>query len=188
MTTASGAVIDYENPDLCEIREEDIAFAAENICRYNGMRNVRLLDHFALVTLLARERAATNPTIWTPRVVGLVALHDYHETIVGDVVSGLKMLLPEFKRIETMWERRFHTHFGYEMPHAGEQVLVTDIDLRALVVETHGTRHPVMPIASERHGGPPQAGEWDCWHRVLSMSGAQKWALSITAVREGSAR
>lgn len=185
MTTASGIRIEYLSPETCEILDEDIAVAAENICRYNGARDVRLLDHFALVTLLAQSQRI-GTMCWSPRVVGLVALHDFHETVVGDVVSGLKLLLPEFKRIERLWEERFHAHFGYEMPDDDEAKLVGHIDLRALVVETHATRHPVASLTAELHGGVPTEEEWDVWHRVRSMSSALKWALTTEAVRAGS--
>ena len=181
MTTASGVVIDYLDPSAFEVREEDIAYAADNICRYNGARRVQLLLHFALCAKLARLVPGAPV-----RHVGLVAMHDFAETVLGDIVTGLKRLLPEYRALEGGWERRFREHFGYADPTDEEEAFIRYIDLRALVVETHCTAHPVAEITAYRHGGPPSREEADLFGYLLHAGPARQWEITLDAVRAGA--
>lgn len=180
MTTASGVVVDYLRPEDLEIRDDDVRDAAVNICRYNGARKVLLIHHFALCTLLALD------SLGTARTVGLVAQHDFPETILGDVVTGLKRLLPDYSAIEARWEARFWQHYGYAPPNDVEAGLVRRIDLRALVIETHMTQHPVAGYAAYRHGGPPTRAEMRVWERMMSYNHDRCWELTLRAVLEGA--
>ena len=180
MTTASGLVIDYLRPEDLEIRDEDVRDAATHICRYNGARQVQLIHHFALCTLLAQHEFAV------PRTIGLIAQHDFPEAILGDVVSGLKKLLVDYRTLEPRWEARFWDHYGYIPPNAAEAALIRHIDLRALVVETHMTQHPVAGYTAYRHGGPPTRSEVRAWERMMTYDRDRCWELTLRAVREGA--
>jgi len=180
MTTASGVVIDYLDPASFEVREEDIAYAAENICRYNGARRVQLLLHFALCTKLATSVPGVSA-----RRIGLVGLHDFAETVLGDIVTGLKRLLPDYRALEGGWEHRFREHFGYADPTPEDEAFIRYIDLRALVIETHCTAHPVAEIAAHQHGGKPTRGELDLFGYLLHAGPRLQWEITIDAVRAG---
>lgn len=181
MTTASGVVIDYLNPTEFEVRESDIAYAAGNICRYNGARKVLLLEHFALCTTLATRIEGASP-----RLLGLVAMHDFAETVLGDIVTGLKRLLPEYRVLESRWERHFWNHFGYDHPTEDEAAFVRRVDLRALVVETHCTAHPVHGITAHWHGGLPSQTEADTFGCLRYCGPVRQWEITINAVHAGA--
>ena len=185
--TASGVPVDFENPWSTEIRLSDIEYAAANICRYNGSRRVILLDNFALATLLARLYCPGNL-----HIIGLVGLHDWHETVVGDVVSGLKKLLPDYRAIEGRWEVYFRSLFGYSKDNPDlappDREAVRKADVRALVLECWATNHPAYLDVAERFGGAPTDSEREAYARLQDLTQTQKWALNVEAVREGSTR
>jgi len=190
MTTASGRIIDFENPGDLDVCEHDIFHAHSNICRYNGTRRVMLLEHDALVTILVRNLGAVysdfNP--WPHpgiRVEGLVAMHDFVEYIVGDVVTGLKQMLPAYQVIEAAFSNRLWDHFGYRYPTLEEQACIDFIDHRALVVETHVTCHPVAARVAERFG-PATTRELELWFEVQALTQQQQWEYTMAAVREGA--
>lgn len=179
MTTASGVVIDFEKPEQLEVREEDIFYSHCNICRYNGARKVMLIEHDALITLLG------NATEHSPRLKGLFALHDFAEYVVGDIVTGLKVLLPTYKEIERGFELVIWKHFGYAPPTEEEEALIRHYDLRALATETFMTSHPVADLVAAEVGSVTDA-EIAAYRELKALSHYQMWEVTMRAVRAGA--
>lgn len=169
MANTAGDLVWYLDPDATPMPRGQLGkilgVPLSRICRYMGVIQVSVLEHSALVALLA-ERAYGDPLL-----VAYAAAHDLHEGIVGDWPSGLKEAVPEFKtRVEDPWERRVHEAVGLPWP-APEDIRqrVKKLDLRARVVEMCMNVHPLASVAVERYGGEPVAFEVAAWHEVEDL-------------------
>lgn len=114
--TWSGRKFNLLTPEPTTILIEDIAHALSLQCRFNGH-----CDEFYSVAEHSVEVCKLVEKIGMKRNIVLTALlHDAAEAYTGDVVSPLKNLLPEFKRIESNLERHIAERFGlvYPFPEA----------------------------------------------------------------------
>lgn len=90
----SGSRWNLLDPRPEDFKIEDIAFNLSNLCRFNGAVLYSVAQHSINVS-----RALTY--LWDrPDLARQGLLHDATEAVVGDLVSPLKALLPEFSRIE----------------------------------------------------------------------------------------
>lgn len=121
--TISGKRVSVEDPRPEDICLRDIAHALSHICRFGGhvKRFYSVAEHSVLVSRLV-------PRQWARQ--GL--LHDTMEAYIGDVISPLKALLPEYKKIEAKWEAVLAQRFGLP-EHLDPSV--KQADLVALVTE-----------------------------------------------------
>jgi len=96
IVTHYGNIVDLVNPDPSTITLKDIAHNLSRIVRFNGAGKYRysVAQHSIYVSNLVAPQHAL-PAL----------MHDATEAYLGDVVSPLKQLLPEYIRIERrMWE------------------------------------------------------------------------------------
>lgn len=130
-TTASGHRITFGDISTLVFDWNDVEIHTRNINRYNGAVEWKLIQHLALCVKLAQYYYPDDALI-----AAQVAVHDFHEIYVGDMVSGLKNYCPDFKDIELHWEYAVHKTLGIPMSNNGS---TKHIDLLALVLETYYT-------------------------------------------------
>lgn len=148
--TRTGQSVFHADPSRTVVSMADVVPALSRLYRYNGALNWTVLQHLVLcVELLDHE----DP--WNERpslgeldreLVGrYVAAHDVHEAYVGDLVTGLKQLLPGWREIEAAWEGHVHRALGlaWPVPEDIAQV-VKRIDVTALAVEMRTLGHPAV--------------------------------------------
>ncbi len=87
----SGMYFDYINPSADTVCIDDIAWGLANTCRFGGQS----LQYYSV----AQHGVLVSENV--PLELRLDALmHDAAEAYVGDIVSPLKQLLPDFKIVE----------------------------------------------------------------------------------------
>lgn len=198
--TGRGYRIWFAKPYLTPIDLQDIKYAATNICRYNGHVHWSLLQHLTLCTLLAQYNLSrgyvmypvgTGPqgdslitvTMSEPSeyLVAQCACHDMHETYVGDVISGLKKYLSEFKAIELDWETYVLSTFGLDLPTGNTKWFVKFIDNRALTLEMKGAHHLSADRVQEAFGTPEQTEE-EIYTYVRDLDPNTCWFIIKSAI------
>ena len=136
---SSGAYFDFIKPETTPLAVEDVAHALSNICRFTG--HVRsfysVAQHAYLVSHCVRE----GYEFW-----GLH--HDDAESVLGDVATPLKRLLPDYKAIEKRVEHAFMVHLGLEETDS-TKIIVKHADLTMLATE----KRDLMP--SHQPGDSP---------------------------------
>jgi 5'-deoxynucleotidase YfbR-like HD superfamily hydrolase len=121
--THSGIMFNLLAPERSTINIEDIAHALSNLCRFNGHSTqfYSVAQHSVLVSRLV------------PPYLALPALmHDSAEAYLGDCVSPLKQLLPEYKQIENNIMQAIFNCIGLPYPLHSE---IKRADIRALATE-----------------------------------------------------
>lgn len=124
--TYTGKKFDFISPHPSMIDIKDIAHALSNQCRFNGhcRQFYSVAEHSVYV---AQEVMKTHPHL------GLAALmHDAAEAYVGDMVSPLKAILPEFKVIEDKVDKVIADRFGFDHTHHS---IIKQADMQLLVDE-----------------------------------------------------
>lgn len=180
--TSKGHKIWFLHPERTPIDLRDLKKASSNVCRYNGHCVWKLIQHLALCTELAE--LATRSSIYDGQreyLIAQCALHDIHEIYVGDVVSGLKKLLPQYKDIEILWETRVLDYFGLDLPTGFTKGFVKEIDTRALCLEMTYLRHPGASRVIARIGAS-SLDEIQVFQRVCTMSYHQCWQLLMKSI------
>jgi hypothetical protein len=121
--TYTGNYFDFNAPFESVIDPEDIAFGLARTCRYGGHTKAfySVAQHCVMVSRILPPELA---------LVGL--LHDASEAYTGDMVSPLKQILPEFRRIEDSIEAAIARRFSVPHPWPAE---VKHADLVLLVTE-----------------------------------------------------
>ncbi len=124
--TFTGKKFDFSNPHPSMIDINDIAHALSNQCRFNGHSRVfySVAEHSVYVAQLVME---THPHLGMPAL-----LHDAGEAYVGDMVSPLKAMMPEFKLMEAKVEKVIADRFGFDHAH---HPIIKQADLQLLVDE-----------------------------------------------------
>lgn len=121
----------YEHPP--EVNIQDICFALDNMCRFNGHVNFYSVANHSLLVGALLEFEFNRPDL---ALEGL--LHDAHEAYCGDVTSPVKAMIPEYSSLmEAPIERAVRKHFG--LPPCMHP-LVKQADLMALAIEKRDLR------------------------------------------------
>lgn len=97
----------FQDPSRYPFNIEEIAYALSNLCRFTGHVNrfYSVAQHSVLVSEML------------PRSLALEGLmHDASESVLGDVSSPLKELLPPYKEIERETEKAISKAFGLPYP------------------------------------------------------------------------
>jgi len=123
----SGVYLDYTNPKATPFLPEDIAVGLSNICRFASQlytpysvaeHSVNCLNVARTLGLSLEEKRA-------------VLMHDAAECVMGDMPKPLKVLLPEYSRIEDNVAAAIRKQYGIDE----HKEVVKEIDLMMLKAE-----------------------------------------------------
>lgn len=143
--THSGHMLSFDRPQDATIDIEDVAHHLARVCRFGGA-----VDEYYSVashcTYISRELERAG---YSPYLAAAGLLHDSTEAYLGDMVSGLKRLIPQYREIEDAWEARIQDHFGVYWKEGRVRQIVKDADLRARLAEVRDLFRDV-PYAREQ--------------------------------------
>lgn len=119
----SGALFDYRQPELCDVRIEDIAGALSKVCRFSGH----------IVRFYSVAQHAINASRIVPAEFAFTALmHDTAEAFTNDLPTPLKHAVPIFRELEVRIESAMAARFGFTFPLPAPVVLA---DAQMLAIE-----------------------------------------------------
>lgn len=122
--TLSGQRFNILKPEAAAVRLEDIACALARQARFNG--HTRFFYSVGQHSCLGAEVSPTKD------IARHMLFHDATEAYVGDLVSPVKALLPDFEIIESRIHAAIAEKFGLEVPLPK---VVKQIDRRLLATE-----------------------------------------------------
>jgi hypothetical protein len=181
-----GSIVVFTRPELTTIRRDEIKLHISNMCRYNGAVGVKLLDHECLVASLAGQfpqfrisyLAGFDPVLDDLVIQkGYGAIHDDPEVYLGDVVTGLKRLLGDYKQLERIWEPYVHAQLGMPLQYRNDE-FVKALDTAALVLEMRAMKHPLGLCAPEKYKAiyHPLMDKY-AEHILFELSPNEKWDI-----------
>lgn len=121
--TLSGKHFNYRNATIDDIDIEDIANALSNICRFSGH-----LPEFYSVA----QHSVLASQIVSPEFAFEALMHDATEAYCQDIPAPLKVLLPDYRQIETYVDGLIRFKFGIPLEHSA---VVKYADLTMLATE-----------------------------------------------------
>lgn len=145
MTLASGALVWYDHPERTPIDAYDIKTGLSK-SRYHAQFRYSVLAHSLLVAEILSAAG--------PRMSALGALHDMHESIVGD--QNPRQKTDAFRKVEDAWSEHIHRSFGVSPASTSEHRFVKFADRAALIAEMEVIGHPAFDWPDEmweHHGG-----------------------------------
>lgn len=124
MTTFTGKLFNFIDPDPESIDIKDIAHGLSLECRFQNQSKVHysVAQHSVLVS-----RYLTGIPIRRSAL-----LHDAAEAYLGDVCKPLKRLLPDYQKIEDRVQKAIFRRFGLPEETPPE---VKEVDMRLLATE-----------------------------------------------------
>jgi 5'-deoxynucleotidase YfbR-like HD superfamily hydrolase len=136
LTTYTGRKLDLLAPDPKQIDPVDIAHALALTCRFGGH--------------LPRHYSVAQHSIYVAQVAGIIGstlyleglLHDAAEAYIGDVITPVKALCPQFHELEKRIQAAVRERFGLpETPSHRHAAAVKDADTLILAVEARELLH-----------------------------------------------
>ena len=139
LNTVSGKKVSYTDPDPDQIDIQDIAHSLSMICRYNGhiRKFYSVAEHSVWVSKMVPQEGQLP--LW-----GL--LHDAAEAYIGDMVTPLKNVQPQYMEVEKILERTIFMVFGLEYDlDVTKPKEVKEADERMLATETMQLEYGMHP-------------------------------------------
>ena len=136
----SGRKFYFDNIQRNTIEITDIANGLANSARFGGQMD---LDKF-----LSIAEHCINVSYFVPPEYAFVGLmHDAAEAIMGDMVTPLKNISPDFKAIEKQIDAYIAETFGYQYPFPP---VVKEVDFDMFITEYHiGFRNRLVVFPGE---------------------------------------
>jgi len=113
--TNSGIMFDFDDPRPEMVCVSDIAYALSNLCRFGGhcSRFYSVASHSVLVHDIMALQMGRGKVAPSALLLKMALLHDATEAYCGDVVSPLKLLLPDYHAIERrIWTNAIAPRFS----------------------------------------------------------------------------
>lgn len=130
--THSGRRIDIENISADDIFIDDIAHHLTKICRYGGALDLDKHYSVAQHSIMLAKYAKRED--YSEHIQRLLLMHDATEAYLGDIVNGLKRLLPDYKSIE--WDVMNIIYDKYDLyTTTYTDMIVKELDTRILLDE-----------------------------------------------------
>lgn len=138
--TYTGVMVDLTSPDPSLVRVADLAHHLAYVNRFGGAAHqyYSVASHCVYVSRRLAEEGHP-PDV---QLAGL--LHDASEAYLGDVVSGLKRVLPGYRLIEERWEHMIQRVFGVEWIGVAA---IKNADVRARIAESRDLFSGTYPSA-----------------------------------------
>lgn len=153
-TTASGRAFWALDPRPEDIHIEDIAAQLSRVCRFGGaLKNGAWVDHsvacfpdkkwvpFEIYSVAQHCDLVSRNVPEEHALEGL--LHDAAEAYIGDMVKPLKVMIPEFKKIERRIMAAVRERFG--LPQE-ESEFVKIADYRAVLTEHRDLQNDIGEV------------------------------------------
>lgn len=147
------AILTYTNtsfypldPQMDEVKIEDIAHALSQMCRANGHFKTfySVAQHSINCAIEARTRGLSN------RIQLACLIHDASEAYISDITRPVKCYLEEYRKIEYKLQQVIYSKFGLADQTEEEVRHVADIDNALLYYEFEHLHHQGI------HEHPPQ--------------------------------
>lgn len=118
----SGVYFDFLDPARTRLRVTDIAHALSHLCRFSGhvRKFYSVAEHSVLCSMIVPPEYALE-----------ALLHDAVEAVLGDVAAPLKMLLPDYQRLEHRIETVLRAQLG-QPPAKSKTVKAADLAMLAM--------------------------------------------------------
>jgi len=175
--TFTGRMLDLSAPKPEDICLEDISHHLARVCRFGGAVHeyYSVASHSVMVHDIVAAASGT-----TERRNRAALLHDATEAYLGDMVSGLKRLNPDYRILEDEWAACVEARFDVSFRRCP---IIKDADLRARLSECRDLFSGEYP-RELLHGGEGDRQPWGAKCRVLSPDEAE-WEFLALAGRLG---
>ncbi|UTC29843.1 hypothetical protein BAJUN_02130 [Bajunvirus bajun] len=151
--TASGQYFDFERPEAFDWSIDDIAHGLSMQCRFTGHTGV--FYSTAQHSCLASDLAA-------PEFKFEALMHDGHESFLGDMATPLKILCPDYRRVEDRAEAALRARYNLPAKMSPEvkkiDTLMLGWEKRDLMVPSDGEQWSMLAGVV-----PPQ-------HKIIAWS------------------
>ncbi len=168
--TNSGEMLDLSNPRPEQIHLADIAHHLARVCRFGGAVHeyYSVASHSVYVAEIVGARYFENEPA-REHLTRSALLHDATEAYLGDMVSGLKRLVPEYRVLEDLWAAAVEARFDVRFRH---DPVIKDADLRARLSECRDLFGGTYP-REELLGGEGDRMPWPTVCRPLDPDSAE---------------
>ena len=131
----SGGYLDLSDPDCSIVQPIDIASGLRQ-ARYSAQTRsfFTIAQHSVLVLRLVEEQAHAVGGVRGIQLRRCALLHDAAEAFIHDITRPLKILLPDYRRVEAVLEHRLAQRFDLEWT-SGRKEIVKAADFLALAIE-----------------------------------------------------
>jgi hypothetical protein len=103
----SGSTFNYNDPESCDVKIEDVACALSKVCRFSGH-----IHYFYSVA----QHCVNTSYIVSPEFAFEALMHDTAEAFTNDLPTPLKAALPIFKELEVKIESTMSKKFNFNYP------------------------------------------------------------------------
>lgn len=176
--TASGHPVVFLEPQKTPIVSYDLFTSLRLARRYHGHLDWTVLQHTVLCVFLAEDLG------YSKEELARVAAHDMHEGYVGEVVTQLKQVVPQFRGVEDIWAMWVHNELGMTPTEGDLLKAVQRVDYRSLVPEMEFFNYALLEEAALRHGGPPTEREKGLARAVRDMHDEDLWQVVDRCITE----